>query len=154
MTVETAVYFDPEFPSTWIDKTKKYPEKIAQAFSAKKFSVIDAAGLKEFMSKALDTNLANQKLVVFSQDVVPSTIVESYSSSNTLRQFLDAGGSILWIGDIPLWSIGEKNEKKEIANVGGPIEILGINPVFSVPSSAVVFSPLGRNVGLRTSGAE
>ena len=74
MKVETVVYNDPSLPSTWIDATKKYPEKIAEKFSAKKFRILDAIALKDFMIEALETNLAHQKLVVFSKMLSPGLL--------------------------------------------------------------------------------
>jgi hypothetical protein len=83
---------------------------------------------------------------------VPYTILESNSSSNTLRQYLDAGGSLLWIGDVPLYYKGEmdKEEPTNVAKFAAPIEILGIIPIYSVPKTTVSFTFLGRKVGLRT----
>lgn len=152
LKVETVVYYDPAFPSAWINKNKRYPEKIANAFSFKGIKMLDASSLKAFILEALNNCTAHQKLIVFSQDVAPDTIVESNSSDNTLRQYLDAGGSVLWIGDIPLYYKGEadKEEPTLIADSGAPTEILGIIPVFSVPKTSVSFTHHGRLVGLRT----
>jgi hypothetical protein len=152
LKVEIAVYHDPKLQSIWINKSKKYPEKITRAFSNKGARVLDATSLKAFILNALDNCTAHQKLVVFSQDVAPYTIVESNSLDNTLRQYLDAGGSVLWIGDIPLYYKGEadKEEPTRIADFGAPTEILGIIPVYSTPKTSVSFTFQGRRIGLRT----
>jgi hypothetical protein len=147
---EMVVYYDASFPGTWINANKGYPAKIAKAFSAKNVRILDAPSLEQFIHRAIENYEANQRLAVFSQDVIPATIVESHSAANTFREYLDAGGSVLWIGDIPLWSVGNAREKTEIANEGGPAEILGVNPSISVPKTSVTITNLGRLIGLRT----
>ena len=106
MQAETIVYYDANYTSVWIDHRKGYPQKIANAFSKKEYRILDANSLKTFMVEALENGTANQKLVVFAQDVAPAPIVETISSQTTLREYLDAGGSALWIGDIPLYYKG------------------------------------------------
>jgi hypothetical protein len=152
LKVETVVYHDPALQSVWINKNKQYPEKIAKAFSSRGIKVLDAASLKSHILETLNDGTAHQKLVVFSQDVAPDTIIESNSSSNTFRQYLDAGGSVLWIGDIPLCYKGEagKEQPTEIAPFAAPTEILGIIPIFSIPKKSVSFTASGRRIGLRT----
>ena len=81
MRVEMVVYYDASFPSTWIDANKGYPAKIAEAFSAKNVTILDAPSLEHFMVKAIENCETNKKLVVFSQDVVPEAIVESHSAA-------------------------------------------------------------------------
>jgi hypothetical protein len=153
LKAEIVVYHDSSLPSVWIDKSKQYPQKIASAFSKKGVKILDALSLKSFILEALNNGTANQKLIVFSQDVTPDSIVESNSSSNTLRQYLDAGGSVLWIGDIPLYYKGEAKKEKPtvIGDSGAPIEILGVIPIFSIPKKSVSFTYNGKRIGLRTS---
>jgi hypothetical protein len=150
--VEIVVYHDPTRQSLWIDKSKQDPQRIADFFSKKTIKTLNANDLKIFMEQALDKSNAHQKLVVFSQDVAPDTIVESNSSDNTLRRYLDAGGSVLWLGDVPLYykSEANKEEPTPIAQYGAPTEILGLIFVYSVPKTSVSFTLLGRNIGLRT----
>ena len=160
MQAETIVYYDANYTSVWIDHRKGYPQKIANAFSKKEYRILDANSLKTFMVEALENGTANQKLVVFAQDVAPAPIVETISSQTTLREYLDAGGSALWIGDIPLYYRGvpakdqteEEIEKSriEISKEGGPTAVLGVIPVYGTAKMSVSITTLGRSMGLRS----
>lgn len=156
MEVETLVYFDPNYPSAWINAEKGYPQKIANAFSQRGYKVLDAPNLKKLMMNTLEKGIASQKLIVFAQDIAPALIVETTSSENTMREYLDAGGSILWIGDTPLQHKGnsaedqtETNYRVKIGKEGGPMKILGIIPVFGIPKNSVSMTTLGRKIGLK-----
>jgi hypothetical protein len=168
LQVETVVYFDPDYPSKWINKKKGYPQRIAQNFSVRGKRVLNANELKAFIVDSLEKTEAFRKIIVFSQDIAPWQIVESYSSANTLREYLDAGGSVLWIGDIPLYYKGLS--KREIASItgiqleeqlealseidisreAGPTEILGIIPIFGIPKTSVSITRHGNNLSLKT----
>jgi len=63
--------------------------------------------------------------VVFCQDVAPDTVYESASSTCTLRRYLDAGGKVVWYGDIPLCYQGHSDGTK--TDMNGSIDVLGFN---------------------------
>jgi hypothetical protein len=65
--------------------------------------------------------------VVFCQDVVPDTVVESQSSSCTLRKYLDSGGKIVWYGDIPFYYWGHSNGAMDTWGDAGAPAVLGFN---------------------------
>ena len=52
-------------------------------------------------------------VIVFSMDKAPDTILNSIDANSIVRKFLDAGGKIVWIGDIPFWNIGKKKGEKK-----------------------------------------
>ena len=92
----------------WIDERAGYPAKIAKFLHQKKgIRIVDAVALRDFMVEGIQQGNCSGKLVVFSQDVVPDTVIEDYYPNTTFREYLDAGGSVLWIGDIPLWYVGK-----------------------------------------------
>lgn len=149
--VELAVYYDPNFPSSWISHGRAYPKKIADFFSNNGVQLLDANQLRDFILAAINDKSAHRKLIIFSQDVVPNTVVENYYSTTTLREYLDAGGSILWIGDIPLYYVGKPEKKAElVAKHGTPTNMLGIIPVFATPKTTVRIKAVGRRTGLRS----
>jgi len=96
--IETIVYHDDRYPSSWISDRDGYPDRITQYLRSKGLEVMNADELRKFMIDSIQKGNAHEKLVVFSQDVIPDTIAEEYWSNTTLREFLDPGGSILWIG--------------------------------------------------------
>lgn len=153
LEAEIAVYYDPKFPSCWISHSRSYPKKIADFFAKNEVRLLDANQLRDFMLEAINDKVAHKKLVVFSQDAAPNTVAENYYSTTTLREYLDAGGSILWIGDIPLYYIGEPGkEKPTLVDVyGTPTNMLGIVPVYAYhPKTTVTIKALGRRIGLRS----
>jgi hypothetical protein len=150
--IETVVYRDDSYPSMWIDDRAGYPDRIAQYLQNKGLGIKKAEELREIMIRSIETNTSNKKLVVFSQDVIPDTVAEDYYSNTTLREFLDQGGSILWIGDIPAFYLGKERKilDKEAWKRGAPVFMLGVVPVFahSVKRS-VSITKFGKNLGLK-----
>jgi len=147
------IYHDAKYPSSWIDDN--FSSRIAGLSKRLNASIVDADQLGTFMRQSINQNTSHLVLVVFSQDVVPKTILEDPFSTNTLREFLDMGGSILWIGDIPLFYAGDydkKTEKPIIEHVwksGAPLHILGLTHVYSNPKSSVYINDLGNAIGLQ-----
>ena len=69
LKIELAVYRDANYPSSWIDDSAGYPDKISSFLVSKNFIKLDANQLRDFMLTAISKCQANKKLVVFSQDV-------------------------------------------------------------------------------------
>lgn len=120
-------YLDENYWYSWI-----YPQatrKIINYLSSEKrgndrFTVLDAQKLKEWIEARIgkDKKLsANGTVVVFSKDMIPNILAPDYSPSIILRSYLDEGGKIVWIGDIPFWRQGEYHEK--IATTKEPHEV-------------------------------
>jgi len=150
--IQTIVYYDDGYPSGWISDDLGYPKRIAQHLQNKAIEIKKANELSEFMVKSIDEGKSWKKLVVFSQDVIPDTIAEDYSSNTTLREFLDQGGSILWMGDIPAFFIGQKEKKRDdsAGKNGAPVSMLGVVPIFA-PSvkRGVNITYEGKRLGLK-----
>lgn len=149
--VDLVVYQDSRYPSTYIDQDANYPDKIATYLENEGFRRFDANQLKEFMIKNIKRGEASEKLVLFSQDVIPDTIAEDYYSNTTFREFLDSGGNVVWIGDIPFFYIGreEGNLDQDAWKKGAPVHALGIIPLFAVPKQTVSLTDKGKELGLR-----
>jgi hypothetical protein len=64
-------------------------------------------------------------VVVFCQDVAPDTVYEAASSTCTLRRYLDAGGKIVWYGDIPLYYQGHSDGTMTTFDLDGSLGVLG-----------------------------
>lgn len=148
---DLAVYRDPDYPSCWIDDKAGYPDRIASFLESKGLPLLNAIQLRRFMIGGIEHGNACNKLVVFSQDVVPDTVTEDYFANTTFREYLDAGGSILWIGDIPLFYIGKKGKVMDQAwRKGSPLFMLGVVPIFAnAPEQAVTITSEGKNLGLK-----
>lgn len=150
---KVVIYRDIKYPSSWIDND--FSLRIANLSGRLSARIVNAEQLRTFMTESINQKNSHLGLVVFSQDVVPETILEDYYSTNTLREFLDSGGSVLWIGDIPLFYAGRYNrEFREpfswhIWRSGAPLRILGLTHVYSNPKSTVHITDLGYEIGLQ-----
>jgi hypothetical protein len=117
--MELIVYFDEDYPNSWIAKDGS--KKIVSYFQEKGFLKCNADELAEWMRKTVTENKCNQSVVVFSQDVVPETVCHDSTSNALIRTYLDMGGTIFWIADVPFFYQGLNREhsskvKKELFN--------------------------------------
>lgn len=148
--VEIIVYYDSNYPSMWVEK--ECSKKIADYLSNTGFRVKNAEELRNIMVESIEKETAYEKLIVFSQDIIPDTIAENFDSNTTIRQFLDLGGNILWMGDIPGYYLGHKNNVREdFAQTGAPVYMLGVNPHFVIPEKTVTITKEGKELGLKHS---
>jgi hypothetical protein len=103
-------------------------------------------------------------VVVFAMDVVPQTVFEGIDANCLIRYYLDSGGRIIWIGDVPFWHIGrpgyssisayiaDKQREKDLLwySKGAHIAILGVNPVVRTASSELIrITQYGKTLGLK-----
>ncbi|MDH4136246.1 MAG: hypothetical protein OEW09_05950 [Anaerolineae bacterium] len=122
---QRVTYYDPRYPSGHVT----HEEGIQLFFKDRGFQVKNADELKAWMQEQTDNGTAHFTVVVFAHDVVPITVAEYPSSNCLIRHYLDAGGRVVWHGDIPFWryaySDGENVYSAEWGKQG-PENILGI----------------------------
>lgn len=163
------VYFDEKYHHSWI-----YPEvtkKIIKYFSSeerkdKKFEILDAQKVNRWIIERIKKNDAYKSCIVFSQDMVPEVLAPDYSPSIILRTYLDRGGRIIWIGDIPFYRKGKpykdliklqpeeieknKNQIWDEWGIAGIFSILNLNVEFNYsPTAKVEITELGKQWGLK-----
>lgn len=169
------VYYDDNFPTHWI--SRKQSKEITNYVRNKDFKEYDAKELAEFMEKSMDEDSCWQSVILFSQDVVPETVCHLPFPSSLVRNYLDHGGTIVWIGDIPFYYIGlnpscKRSEHQKLSDkdltrqstfrdnankcantVGrsGCFATLGTIPIWlNYPVSKVNITKKGRKLGLET----
>ena len=107
------IFYDKAYPSSWI--SKKSSRKILEFFDKQyKFKKVNAKELAEIMKQAPEPS--TEIVVVFSQDIVPDTVVDNPASptpNSLIRQFMNKGNTIIWLGDIPLLHVGMANGEKK-----------------------------------------
>jgi hypothetical protein len=108
------VFYDSTFPCSWV----YWPEQAASYFTERGFLPADAQELEGMMERVVERGTAHKTLFVFIHDIVPRSITEVCHPSCTLRRYLDAGGRVVWWGDIPLYYQGLPGHKKEIWREG------------------------------------
>ncbi len=142
------VYYDPQRSTSWANMNAA--EEVKNFFENRGFTIVDADGLQDVMVKAIETNTCANTVVVMSQDVVPDTVAEKALRADTdsngnlkltlinnnptsqtpyfclIRQFMNAGGRVVWYADIPFYYVDENGTRKTWG-ASGSEDILGVN---------------------------
>ena len=171
------VYRDEGYTTSWISHTNA--KEIAGYLKTNKFEVLGAKDIRNWMEEVIIKG-TKDTVVVFAQDVVPDTVFEYIVSSHggggipdtvfdnigataLIRQYLDHGGRVVWIGDLPFSYQGKSGAKKaeQLKNLnknayrtdlrGSSINVLSVIPIFScAPRRSVKITKKGRKMGLKT----
>jgi hypothetical protein len=154
------VYYDENYHSSWIypTATKKIVNYLtSEERGEKKFTKLSAKKLRKWMEITIEEKRANETVTVISQDIIPDVLAEDFSPSIILRSYLDAGGRIVWIGNIPFWLQGK--DKRQIKETEQPwvewgfmgiFSILGLNAEFNYsPANRVTITREGEAWKLR-----
>ena len=144
-----AAYWDVRYPTGWIDES--ISGLLRDGLKAAGYEVLNADQLKTWM----EARIADGKysVVVLCRDNAPDTVVEPMNAS-PLRKYLDAGGKVVALCDIPFYTEGHVGMvKTSWANNGAP-NILGFDTspttggVARDRRQAVTFTPAGTRWGL------
>jgi len=115
--VRLYVYHDKKYPTHWV--SREVSEIITDYLSKHGFEVINAKDLSTIMKNSLNYNIP-EVVIVFSQDVMPNTVLDNPTSptaNSLIRQFLNYGHTVVWIGDVPLFYVGfENGEVRTLGN--------------------------------------
>jgi hypothetical protein len=116
-----AAYWDSNFALGWSDGSITI--EMRDYFAAAGYEILDADQLKVWM----DARIADGRIsvVVFCQDIAPDTVCETNTADCTLRKYLDAGGKIVFHGDIPFWNQGIRGGGTTLWKANGATGILG-----------------------------
>jgi hypothetical protein len=167
------VYFDDavrDASGNWIGGTwlgRDVASRIAKYFETKSFARKDSSELGKWVTNAISSEQCLGSVLVFAQDVAPREVFDEFSPNARIRQYLDNGGTILWMGDIPFYYRTEsKNSHFERTQPIDPktrkprdppittgfaqIELLGVVPVGMMLGSQFSVTGTGRRFGLRT----
>ena len=138
-----AAYWDENYATHWSDLSITI--EIRDYFEAAGYEILDADQLKDWM----DDRIADQasSVVIICPDVAPETVIETNTADCTLRQYLDAGGKVVFHGDIPFYNQGNPGGGETNWGGGGSQGILGFN-------AAGATWDTGNTVTLTTEGQE
>jgi len=125
--VDKAVYYDAGQSFGSVNDASA--QKIRDYFKGKGYTVVDAAGLKTFMTSHVTSK--KPSVVVTANDIFPDTVVDVSSGAvvntgNDLVDYLNAGGRVVFSGDIPLYNISQAGTNLTAAN-GGSTTVFGFN---------------------------
>lgn len=149
------VYFDESYPTGWIGrrpaKQQDQPQVIRDFLVARGFVALNANELKNWMEDWTKRGDATGTVVVFSQDVLPVSVAHAPEPNALVRSYLDVGGRVVWVGDIPGWQLAQPLKMTPSAPSGelGPYAIFGLVPVFvHSPEGMASSTGLARRTGL------
>ena len=127
--ITKVVYYDPDYPGSWVqgENAREARDYFARRFFVEK----NAQELSSWVREALTSGLAHRSVIVFAHDVVPDTVAEVQNDTCLIRRYLDAGGRVVWRGDIPFWYRGRATGARDNWNHAdkfecGPWRILGV----------------------------
>lgn len=147
------VYYDSNFASGWINQW--VIERIIAYFRDKDFQEVNAQDLKNWMVRLIERKEAFNSVILFAQDLIPNTIIETATSNALVRRYLNAGGRIIWIGDVPFFWQGLPNKEKNMWGGGAQNSVLdmAVQQITGLEPLKVSIKPEGSNRGIRLSWA-
>ncbi|KPV62441.1 MAG: hypothetical protein AOA66_1336 [Candidatus Bathyarchaeota archaeon BA2] len=125
------VYYDPQYPTCWVNK--EISKRVCIYFTQRGFKEVNANELAKIMDEVVRAKEAVNTVAVFAQDIAPATIAYGPLPDNLIRRYLDLGGRVVWIGDVPFFYQGHFNEKRESWGFIGERQILGVFTHFTWP---------------------
>jgi len=137
----SAVYYDERYPTCYASMDEA--RAVRNYLSMRGFTVLDADDLKTLMEDE-----GKHSVVVMSQDVAPDTVADTMSPTAIIRQYLDRGGRVVWIGCNPFYWQGHNNGTKTFWGLEGMLNILGVNWVTSCHGGTVTMTADGSAAGL------
>jgi hypothetical protein len=143
------VYYDADYPTNWVS----HPDHVRDYFVERGFHAKNAPELKKWMVQRIGAGDAHKAVVVFAQDIVPDTVAETMTPACTVRRYLDAGGRIVWQGDIPFYKQGRRGGTHDEWLGYGPGQILEVRQAaWPADSARVELTDVGRKWGIRYPG--
>ena len=126
-----SVYYDEKLPEFWISREesiliKDYCEKRGA-------TVVDSQGLLNWLKKETG-------VLALAHDLVPEESLQLF------KEFMERGGIVVWVGDIPFRRVFNK-EAKVIGEEGG-LKVLGFYPVTDWRIDVTTPTPEGSKLGL------
>lgn len=140
---DRVAYYDPAYQTGWVHDPEGVARLLAQRHG---FIVLDAKRLAAWM-KAVTSRDPSKTVCVLLQGLVPDTIAERKSKACTARRYLDAGGRLVSVGDVPFYQIGDaRGGLKEWGNPGHEA-VLGVEHIWGSDGETEV-TEAGRQWGL------
>lgn len=98
-----AVFWDEKVVYHWFE----HHVPVRDHFVKAGYTQIDSIGLYRFMNRRIKDKTPS--VIVFAMDCVPGFLASEISEKALLRQYLNAGGKIVWLGEPPLAVIKDEN---------------------------------------------
>ena len=147
---EKVVFYDRTYDSCHIG----HPEAVARYLGANGFRVLEAAPFGQWVRKATRDG-AYGTVCVMTHGICPASVYDDKALESPIRKYLEAGGRVLWLGDVPLFYV-QDDVHPQIFDKTGPGEILGVRAGYEFGCwnnrGDAKVSVLGRRWGLADAG--
>jgi len=147
---EKVVYYDDRYDVSWVS----HPEMLAQYLSAHGFRQLGAVAFGEWM-KQVTREGAYGTVCVMTHGICPTSVFDDEPSESPIRQYLEAGGRVVWVGGVPLNSVQDEVHPQIFGKAAWTPQ-LGVRGGWSVGcwknEGQVEITPLGKKSGLRLTG--
>gem|GEM_PF-3440038 len=149
---ERVVYYDPRYDGSGV---RNLPALLTY-LNAHGFGTQDADALCAWMRTRSEQG-ADGTVCILAMGMVPDTITERDDTRCTLRRYLDAGGRVVWIGDVPLF-YQSYPDRAPVAGWGRDVPwpapvILGVeNGKWDMVDAEVAVTAAGREWGMQVPG--
>jgi hypothetical protein len=139
-----AIYYDSSYPSMWL----RYNYQIRDCLLSKGYPMLNANELKLWMEARIADGVPS--VVILTHDAIPDTVCPEISPNVLIRQYMEAGGKVVWFGDVPFYYQGHSGGSYTVWGSGAGDIILGIDVWGSATSDTVAITADGATWGLDT----
>ncbi len=112
------------------------------------YTSLDASSLPSFLESRIAQG--GPSVVVFATDALPSSVAPEAAPRGLLVDYLEAGGTVVWIGDPPFWLSRDADSGTFATDIEAPAAFLGVDFGAWIRDSRVHRpTPAGRDRGLQ-----
>lgn len=126
--VETVVFHDSDYDSHWVDDSGG----VAQWFVRRGFTKKNVPELGVWLTDRISRDTAIGTSVVFSMGVAPTSIVNAPYKDCLLAHYVNAGGRVVWLANVPMYVAQAEKGPKIIYGETPRQQMLGL---FSDPQT-------------------
>ncbi len=120
--LDKVYYFDDRY---WVSHVLNL-SAISTFLENHAFRRLDADELRSWMIMHISQHTAHESTLVMTMGVVPDTVAEELCSDTTVRMYLNEGGRIVWIGDVPFFYQGHRDKTLSTWANNGSLTIIGV----------------------------
>ena len=131
--IHRAVYWAPQLDSKVTNRVANThdPKELYRFSRDSGYEALDAPGLVQFLKKRIDDQQASSSVIVLASLVFPYSIYRAQENAPCLlRQYLDAGGSIVSVGYPPFMFTMKEDSERPVVPVKDLMTALGIDEDF------------------------
>jgi hypothetical protein len=120
--LDKAYYWDDRYPVSHVYNSTD----LCAYLDDNDFAQLNADELESWMSTHISENSSQYSTIIMAMGVAPDTVV-NLSGDSLFRDYLDSGGHVVWISDVPFYYQGHEDGSQTVWGNAGPVNVLGVN---------------------------